>query len=629
MSKLSYRNYKEQSRMAVDIETYDPQLGTKGNGVYRKDGYICGVAFSDGIHSEYYDINHFDTLSEDKEKNLKYIEDQLSGYNEKVGANFLYDLDWLENGYNISVNGKIHDVQIAEPLIDEYRVTYSLDSLGLKYLEKGKLKDPLKEWCEKENLKLLKNDSPLKYLYKMPKDLINHYSPEDARLTYRVFEKQEKELKAQNLTGIYNLEVALIPLLLQMRKQGVRLKKEAMSPLGLELADVSYDIQEELNNMAGFKVNPNSSPDLEKLFKKLKLPIVYNEPTALMKEAGKTIGNPSFNKKILEKVDSPIAKKILELRHIKTIIGLFLIPYQDFLIGDRLHCNFNQLRSDNYGTVSGRFSSTKPNLQQVSGKKEEDALESHQSSILSGQIIRKLFIPEDNCHWLKLDWNQIEYRLIAHYAMGEGAEEIRRRYIENPETDYHSELGELTGIDDRKIIKTLNFGSAYGMGPKTMSREYGWSLTEAYNVYELYHSRVPFVRETSNRVGTKAKRVGYIRTVLNRRARLKSRDKAYVMFNRLIQGSAADLMKKAMVDAYNAGIFNVLHPHITVHDELDCSMPKTKEGLEAGQELKHLMEICLPLKVPIYAEAEIGENWGELTKVKDITKYEHQPKLFN
>lgn len=628
MQALRYMNYKEKPRMAVDIETYDPQLQTKGNGVYRKDGYICGVAFSDGIHSEYYDINHYDTNPEDKEKNLRYIKDQLSGSNEKVGANFLYDQDWLENGYDIKVNGKIHDVQVAEPLIDEYRITYNLDSLGIKYLGTGKLKDPLKEWCEQQNLKLLKNDSPLKYLFKMPKDLINHYSPEDARLTFKVFEKQEEELKAQNLIDIYDLEIALMPLLLQMRKQGVRLRKNEMSTLGLELADISYDLQEELNNIARFEINPNSSPDLEKLFTKMRLPIVYKEPTELMKQNGREIGNPTFDKKILERVDSPIAKKILELRHIKTIISLFLVPYQDFLIEDRLHCNFNQLRSDNYGTVSGRFSSSTPNLQQVSGKKEEDALSSHASAILSGQIVRKLFIPEENCYWLKLDWSQIEYRLIAHYAMGEGADEIRRRYIENPETDYHKELGELTGIDDRKVIKTLNFGSAYGMGPKSMSANYGWSLTEAYNVYDLYHSRVPFVRETSNRVATKAKRVGYIRTLLNRRARLKSRDKAYVMFNRLIQGGAADLMKKAMVDAYYAGIFNTLKPHLTVHDELDCSMPKTKEGLEAGQELKHVMETCIKLKVPIIADAEIGENWGELTEVKDIREYQHQGTLF-
>jgi DNA polymerase-1 len=170
----------------------------------------------------------------------------------------------------------------------------------------------------------------------------------------------------------------------------------------------------------------------------------------------------------------------------------------------------------------------------------------------------------------------------------------------------------MTGIADRKTIKTLNFGAAYSMGINTMAREYGWDLQEASEVYHNYHKKVPFVRETSNRVAMKAKRIGFIKTLLGRRAYMPSSNKAYVMFNRLIQGSAADVMKKAMVDAYEEGLFNVLIPHITVHDELDVSMPNTKAGKEAGKELKFIMENCVELKVPIKADFEIGNNWGEL-----------------
>jgi len=624
---LSYRNYKEDSLIAVDIESFDPYLMEKGAGVYRKDGYICGVSFSNGVHSEYYDIRHYDTSPEKREKNIKYISDQLSSNNNKVGANLLYDLDWLINGEGILVNGKYDDIQIAEPLIDEYRISYSLDSLGIKYLGIGKKKDGLKEWCEQENIKLLKHDSPLKHLYKMPANLVRHYSIEDARLTYLIFKIQQEELVKQNLKEIYDLEMSLFPLLLQMRRQGVRINKEKLTKTGLELADVSYDRQNEINDMAGFEVNPNSGKNLEKLFKKMRLPVQYGDMTSLMIANGKKIGNPKFDKRTLSNMSNPLSTKILELRHIKTLLNLFIIPYPELMVEDRIHCNFNPLRSDEYGTVSGRFSSSNPNLQQVSGKKEEEEVQ-YSSEILSGQVIRKLFIPEENCYWLKYDWSQIEYRLIAHYAMGEGADLIRKRYQEDPNTDYHTELGLLTGIEDRKIIKTLNFGAAYGMGINKMSAVYGWDLEEAESVYQLYHSRVPFVRETSNRVGLKAKRVGYIRTLLNRRAHLKSRDKTYVMFNRLIQGSAADIMKKAMADAYKAGIFNTLYPHITVHDELDCSVPKTKEGLEAGNELKRIMETCVQLKVPIIADMEIGKNWGELTKIKDLNEYQEQLDLF-
>jgi DNA polymerase I-like protein with 3'-5' exonuclease and polymerase domains len=330
---------------------------------------------------------------------------------------------------------------------------------------------------------------------------------------------------------------------------------------------------------------------------------------------GKQRGNPRFDKKTLSRYDNPLATKILECRHIKTLLSLFIHPYPELMVDDRLHCQFNQLKSDNYGTVSGRFSSSNPNLQQVSAKKEEDIVEST-SSILNGQVIRKLFLPEEGCKWIKYDWSQIEYRLIAHYAIGEGADLIRKRYTEDANTDYHDEMGKLTGIEDRKIVKTLNFGAAYGMGIEKMSETYGWNLEEAKAIYYMYHSRVPFVKETSNRVALKAKKMGFIKTILGRRAHLKSSSKAYVMFNRLIQGSAADLMKLAMVQGYKSGIFNTLYPHLTVHDEMDISEPEIKEGREASKEFKNIMENCVKLKVPIIAEMEIGENWGELEKVK-------------
>lgn len=623
---LTYYNYKDEKLIGVDIETKDPYLKTKGSGVYRKDGYVCGVSFSNGDISEYYDIAHPDTTPEIKEKNLNYIKDQLSTNNQKVFANALYDLDWLENYEGIKVSGEIHDIQIAEPILDEYKDSYSLDNLSRLYLKETKLKNPLLEWCKNKNIKLLKNDSPLQHLYKMPASLVNQYGSKDSKLTIDIFKLQLHKLKIQNLMDIYELEISLFPLLLQMRKQGVKINRDRLNKTGLELSDLSFTIQEELNDLAGFEINPNSPKDLEKLFNKLSLKILYGDPTDLMLQNGIMRGNPRFGKEVLKLYKNPISKKILELRHIKTLLDFYILPYPELMVNDRLHCNFNQLRNDDYGTVSGRFSSSNPNLQQVSGKKEDEEMEEYTNDILNGQVIRKLFIPEERCKWLKLDWSQIEYRLIAHYALGEGADTIRNRYNNDPNTDYHEELGDIVGIENRKIIKTLNFGAAYYMGWKKMAITYGWPEEYAQEIYELYHNRVPFVKETGNRVAQKAKKFGFIRTILNRRARLKSKDKAYIMLNRLIQGSAADLMKKAMADAYYAGIFDILFPHITVHDELDVSMPETKEGIEAGMKLKNIMETCIQLKVPIIADLEIGNNWGEVEKVKDLN--EIQQKLF-
>lgn len=605
---LTYHEYKKDEKIAVDIETKDPNLLDKGPGVYRKDGYIVGVSFANRNIAEYYPLKHPDTTGEEREKNLKYIAAQLIKPNSKIFANSLYDMDWLKNFQNLEINGIIEDIQIAEPLLDEYRHSYSLNSLSNDYLGASKNDEEMLDYCLRMGWEITKKTPPVHYLWKMDYAQVKKYAADDARFTYDIFEKQFQELKKQNLLKVYDIECRLIPLLLLMRKTGVRIDLERMKKTEEELLKEENKLQSELNRLADFELNVNSNNDLEKFFKRFGLPITYNELTAKMKKDGKKQGNPKFDKQTLSNSLSAIPKKILILRHIKTLQSLFIEPYKVFLVNDRIHGQFNPLRSDSSGTVTGRLSMSNPNLQQVSGKNEEH----DGNEFLSGAVIRKLFIPESGCRWLKIDWSQIEYRLIAHYALGEGSEDIRARYNDNPETDYHDELGKMTGISERKVVKTLNFGAAYGMGPPGMSKNYGWDLNEAKQVYAMYHSKVPFIKETSNRVGRKASRIGFVKTLLSRRERIPDSDKLYIMFNRLIQGAASDVMKKSMVDAYEKGLFNVLYPHITVHDELDCSMPNTPEGFEAGEELKYTMEHCFDLRVPILADVEIGDNWGGL-----------------
>ena len=607
---MNYYDFKECPVIAVDIETKDPELRSKGTGVYRKDGYVIGCSLSDGDRTEYYPIAHPDTSAELREINIRYLKEQLSHSNSKLFANGLYDLDWLENFEGIKVCGPYEDVQIAEPLLDEYRSTYSLDSLSQKYLGLRKASNDLKEYCESQGWK----GEPLTHIWKFPQDRARFYAKEDTRLTMKVFESQMKEINREELNDIYRMEMDLYPLLLQMRRQGVRLDKQKLLKTGHSLADKGYGLHKELNDIAGFELNVSSAPHLKTLFDKHGIEYSYNPPTEKMLMVGKTKGNPCFSKDALKKMGGDLTQKILDLRHIETLLSLFIHPYNDLMVGDRLHCSFHPLRSDEYGTVSGRFSSSKPNLQQVSGKQEDYE---EDNSYLEGQVIRKLFIPEEDCEWLKLDWSQIEYRLIAHYAIGDGADTIRARYNENRKTDYHEEMGKLVGLEDRKIVKTLNFGTAYGMGPATMGIKYQWDVDYALQVYKMYHDRAPFVKKTSGSVARVAKNRGYIRTLLGRRARLRNPQTSYVMFNRLIQGSAADIMKKAMVKAYKDGIFNTLFPHLTVHDEMDVSKPNTKEGYEASMELKNTMETCVELRVPLLAEYEFGSNWGELIKLKE------------
>ena len=613
---LSYIDFKNFPDMAVDIETRDPNLKIKGNGVFRRDGFILGVAFSIGEISEYYPLHHVDTSSEERTKNLKYITDQLSGTNDKIFANGLYDLDWLINFEGIPVNGKYQDVQIAEPLIDEYKKSYSLDNLAKEYLGKSKNNKGIIDFCLRRGFINSGKGNIFKVLHKVPSDIVGEYSAEDAKLTFEVHKKQEPILKENSLFDIYNLEMSIFPLLLKMRKNGVRIDEKALEKTKIFVLDSKEKAQKRLNSFFGGEINPNSNLDLQKLFFDHDLEITYGPPTKIMVEKGRLKGNPVFNKSELKKTNHEIANEVLKFRHFATLQSLFIEPYENMLVSGKLHANFSPLRGDDYGTVSGRFSSSNPNLQQVSAKSEDS------DDDITGLIIRKLFIPEENHQWLKFDWSQIEYRILAHYAQGPGSDVIRDRYNSSPDVDYHHELGIMTGISDRKTVKNLNFGGVYGQGFTAMSKLYGWDIDEAESIYKLYHEKVPFVKYTAHKIAEKAKATGYVKTILGRRAHLPDPQKGYIMINRLIQGSAADLMKKAMAMAFEKGVFDILIPHITVHDELDCSMPKTKEGISAAKELKHIMETCIKLRVPIIAECEIGESWGDLKKIKNLDDYD-------
>lgn len=602
MREIKRPDLSKSKIISLDIETKDPNLLKLGSGEFRRDGYILGVSISNGEFSEYYNLGHKDCKLSEKESNLRYLEDILSTDIPKLGTNIKYDLGWIQETLDIKVGGYINDIQIAEPLLDEYARSYSLDSLARKYLGETKQNNKLLEFCERNGLKTTEKKGGREWIWKMSYEETRDYAIADVDQPLRIFEKQYKQMEIEGLLNIYDLECRLIRPLLLMKHNGVKIDTNKMYQIEQNLKDISVDLEKEIYKIAGTEFNIKSTMQKAKIFDKLNIDYPRNEPTEKMKEKGLSQGNPCIDKNVLKSIDHPIGKKLVELGHYKTLDSLYLQPYKGFLVGDRIHAQFEQLKSDNYGTVSGRFSGRNPNLQQVS--KEE--------KICPENSIRKIFLPDDDCMWLKNDWSQIEYRILAHYADGIGSSTIKQRYNNDPKTDYHNEMGEMTGLKERSLMKNLNFGILYGMGAKTMSSLFGWKIDYAQNVLDLYNSKVPFVKKTMADVMRVSKSRGYIKTILGRKARLPDPKKAYVMLNRLIQGSAGDIMKKAIVDSYEAGVFNSITPHLTVHDELDCSMPLTPEGLQGAKELKHIMETCVKLEVPIISDAEIGNNWNDI-----------------
>lgn len=594
--------------LAVDIETHDPKLTTHGTGVYRKDSTVLGVGISDGVFSEYYSISHKDVDPAVNNKNIAYLKQQIGANIDKVFANALYDVDHLKYGLGWDIPGLWNDVQIAEPLLNENKRTYTLDSLCEEYLNENKDCQELKRWCDARGL----TGDFRSHIHLMPYALVRRYGKSDPLQTWKIFDKQKVTLTKQQLDYIYNVEIRGLPLYALMRKNGVRVDKEKMNLAYRVLSDEKEKNNKELAKLCGKACfNSKSNKDIQKLFDLLNIRYEYKQPTARMREKGATTGNPEFDKLSLSRIEHPTAKMILRSRHASTLCS-YIDSYRDYLVGDHIHCSWHPLRGDGYGTVTGRLSCTKPNMQQASKASEED--EEHNY----GKIIRSFFIPEEGCLWDSKDLSQIEYRMYAHYGIGESADNLRDRYNNDPTTDFHNEMMLLSGITDRRTVKSLNFGSGYGMGVNKMIKTYGWSQEYAEYVYEAYHSKVPFIKKTMYEVGKVAKDRGYIFTLLKRRSRLRDPEKAYIMFNHLIQGSAADYFKLASVLAYEAGVFDTLTVHLSVHDELNQSNPMTKEGLDASRELVACMENAMvkaelpKLKVPIIANTEIGESWGEL-----------------
>lgn len=604
---MLYPDLSTAKIIGVDIETQDPDLKTHGNNVYTGKGKILGVGISDGEFSEYYNLGHNGITANEREKNLAYIRDILANNKPKVFANWMYDADWLQNREGLQINGEINDIQIVEPLLNEYRQSYSLDALGHIYIGEGKEKNELETMCK---LAGCKGDFR-EHLHKLPYEKVRLYGKDDPKKTVRIFEKQLSILKEQELVDVYRMEMRGLPLYLQMRKIGIRVDYDQIEYARNYLTTEMRKIKEGIKEACGKEINPRSPKDVEWLFKKLGIPFARREPTEKMREKGLQEGNPDFSKDTLALINHPVAKKIVAAGHYKTLLG-YLESYEKFIVNGRIHCNFHPLRGDDCGTISRRLSCTKPNMQQVSGKDEED----HESGQVIGQILRKCFLPEIDHTLCDKDLSQIEYRFYAHFGIGQGVDIIREKYCTDRNADYHKEMWEITNLPTRKITKMFNFGSGFGMGYLKMAKKFGWSIEYAKEMYDIFHSKAPFIKKTMYEVGKVAKARGYIYLIDRSRARLLDPDKAYQMFSRLIQGSAACYLKKASVLAYEAGIFSVLIPHLTVHDELVTSQPPTKEGQEASRELTHYMETAYTLKVPVYAVTKTGKNWGEVKEVE-------------
>lgn len=577
--------------LGIDTETKDPNLLSKGPGGVRKDGHIVGVSVSTTDRSWYFPMRHEHpsqrSLNMNPDSVLAFVRDIYQSAVPLVGANLLYDLEWLRAEGAGMPKGELFDVQYAEPLLDEESRSYSLDSLASKYLGTGKVTSALYEWCA-ASFGGDANGKQRANIWRSPPSLVGPYAEADAGLPLKILAQQRKLLAQQELTDLFRIECALIPLLLDMRFFGVRIDMDkAHSTLAWLRAEAAKH-----QSIVG-DVDVWSSDSVARAFDKANVEYPRTEA-----------GNPSFTRPWLETCPHEVAQAILGVRMYEKAANPFI---ESYLLGSqvngRVHCQFHPLRSDDYGTVSGRFSSSNPNLQNIPSRDK-----------VLGPMLRSLFIPEDGCKWRRADYSQVEYRLLAHYAVGNGADALRKKYIDDPRADFHimtlDMVREQTGVElGRKPAKNLNFGLVYGMGKDKTARSLGVPYDLGLRLYDAYFEAMPMVKATYKSAERLAKRRGYIKTVLGRRRRFKDEQGLHKALNACLQGSAADVIKKAMVTCYKEGIFAKTGiPHLTVHDELDWS---DNGDAAAFEEAKHVLETCVPLRVPLLVDMSVGNTWGD------------------
>ncbi len=598
------KDLQGHKEIAIDLETNDPYLTTLGSGNVSGKGHIAGVAVAVEGWSGYFPIHHESGGNMDKRLVLSWLQDILNQPNTTfIFHNAMYDVCWLRKE-GLSIKGHIVDTMIAASLIDENRLSYRLDVLSKHYVGIGKDENILQAAAKEYGLDAKKD------MWRLPALFVGQYAERDAESTLKLWQRLKVELYNQELMDVFTLETKLFPCLVDMRFKGVRVDLEKASNIKKNLMNRESKIVSKIKDLTGVDVEIHAARSIAKAFDKLKLPYDRTEKSK----------EPSFTKNFLQNHPHELPKLIADAREINKAHTTFIDSITKHAVNGRIHADINQIRSDQGGTVTGRFSMSNPNLQQIPARHPE-----------LGPMIRSIFIPEKDTVWGSFDYSQQEPRILVHYAKLQnlnGVDEIVDAYNQG-DADFHQVVADMAGIE-RKQAKTINLGLMYGMGKNKLMAELGLMKESAEKLIRQYHSKAPFVKQLMDNVSRKANDRGKIRTLGGRACHFdlwqpvqfgvfkplpleqarKEYDEplkrafTYKALNKLIQGSAADMTKKSMVALYENGII----PHIQIHDEVDISV----ESDAKAEQIIEIMESAVELEVPNKVDYEKGDNWGEI-----------------
>jgi len=624
-------SWASAKRIGLDVETRDDHLKKLGIGV-RRGGYITGISFTieDGP-SHYLPIRHAGGDNLDEAAVLRYIRDQCRTFTgDIVGANLQYDLDYLmEEGVEFPEVRYFRDVQVADPLIYELHDRYSLDAIAKRHGLPGKDESKLQEAARDFGIKAKGG------MWQLPARFVGQYAEADTQLPLLILRKQERIIDDNDLWDIYNLESRVTPVLVKMRRRGVRVDEVQLEKVEAWALAQESEALELVRHQTGHRVAVGDVWKADALAPALEaLGIKLNNTAA---------GKVSIDKDMLAGIDHPVAKALAWARKTNKLRTTFAASVRTHMVNGRIHCTFNQIaREDEEGDMQGarygRLSCVMPNLQQQPARDEFSA------------EWRKIYIPEEGQLWAANDYSQQEPRWTTHYAAVmklSRAEEAAAKYRDDPTTDNHSMMAELTGLP-RKQAKNIYLGLCYGEGGAKLCRDLGlptrWALAsgrgrdrkmdyfedreaamaarrelqdgyvfeaageEGQIVLDKFDQRAPFIRKLAKKAEEKAKTHGFILTGGGRRLHFPQRadgsyDWAHKALNRIIQGTSADQTKKALVELDRQGFYLQLQ----VHDEIDGSVQSPEEA----EAIAEVMRTVMTAEVPFRVDTELGSSWGD------------------
>ena len=599
-----FPDLRQVDEIAIDLETKDPGLKEQGSGSIIGNGDVVGIAVATAHYKGYFPIAHEGGGNMDRKQVLNWLQDILNAPSTKIFHNAIYDVCWLRR-LGLTIQGDIVCTMIASAVTDENRFRYDLNSLSWHYLGYGKNESALAEAAESWGI------DPKAEMYKLPAMHVGGYAERDAEITFGLWQEMKKEILHQDLEDIFDLETELFPCLVDMRFKGVRVDIEKAHLMKKDFIKEENNLLNKIESETNVRPQIWAARSIAQVFENLKIPFERTEKTDA----------PSFTKNFLQEHKHPVVNMIAKAREINKAHTTFIDSIIKYEHNGRIHAEINQLRNAGGGTVTGRFSYQNPNLQQIPARNKD-----------LGPKIRSLFLPENGCKWGCFDYSQQEPRLVVHYASLyklPSVYDVIDAYNNDPNADFHQTVADMAQIP-RSQAKTINLGLFYGMGKAKLQAELGVSKEKAAELFNTYHAKVPFVKQLMTKASNRSQDRGQIRTLLGRLCRFHlwepnqfgmhkalphedalrehgpgiRRAYTYKALNKLIQGSAADMTKKAMLELYKEGII----PHIQIHDELDLSI---KDDTEAKKVIE-IMEEAVKLEVPNKVDYEFGNNWGDI-----------------